>query len=318
MNFIYDILSWPFGQLLYLFYRAFNNNYLASLIAFTIFANLLLLPMSVSQQKQQAKSMRARSKIEKIRKKYGNDQQKLQEELQAYYKREGYGSMTGGCGILAIQFPIIMGLYGAIYKPVTYILRIPKATINLLLTGITTGKNTSRVQEIAILDNVDKLAKKFPQVDDSVFQKIRDFDFTAFGYSLAASPKTAMNNGAKLAVLVPVFAFAAALASALYSYYRSKKLNIGGDKSSMATMGCMTVFMPLMSLWMAMQFPAGIGIYWGVNSLLSFLRTWLLDHTHSPNKVIAKVMVDESIERRNHEALVKQTADYVNSSKSEV
>ena len=57
---------------------------------------------------------------------------------------------------------------------------------------------------------------------------------------------------------------------------------------------------------------------WGVNSLLSFLRTWLLDHTHSPNKVIAKVMVDESIERRNHEALVKQTADYVNSSKSEV
>ena len=53
---------------------------------------------------------------------------KLQEELAALYAREGYNP-AGGCLTLFIQFPIIMGLYDVIYKPLTHVLALTEETL---------------------------------------------------------------------------------------------------------------------------------------------------------------------------------------------
>lgn len=314
----YDIISWPFGQMLYLFYTIFNDNYAVSLIMFTVFAKLILLPMAVSQQKSQTKSMRARSKIEKLRKKYGSDQQRLNEELQAFYKKEGYGTMTGGCGILAIQFPIIIGLYGAIYKPLSYILRIPSAVVSTLSTQVATlekNSNMGRMAEIKVLAHVDELRSMNPDISSAIFDKISGFKFTAFGFNLAETPADVISStGRYMVMIVPLLSFLMAFLSSLYSYFRQKKLNVGGDKSANVSMGCMTLFMPLMSLWLAYKFPVGIGIYWAINSFLSFVQTLVLNHTHSPEKVIARMMVKESIVRRNNEAAAVKDAQLLKES----
>ena len=89
MSGLYDALAVPFGYVLHLFYNLFDN-YLISLFVLTLLVKLLLLPSSISQQKNSAKQVRLNSKVNKIKQKYAGNQQKIQEETQALYQREGF------------------------------------------------------------------------------------------------------------------------------------------------------------------------------------------------------------------------------------
>ncbi|MEG1437139.1 MAG: YidC/Oxa1 family membrane protein insertase, partial [Oscillospiraceae bacterium] len=286
-----------------------------ALIVFTVLAKLVLLPSSISQQKTQAKSQRTQSKLNKLRKKYAGDQTKLNEEMQAFYAKEGYGSMTGGCGSLLLQMPIIIGLYGAIYKPLSYILRFPKETVSLIektatKLGLFEGVNNVRLFEIKVLDemSIDKLQVALPNVSNSVFEEMRNFDFEIFGMPLGASPNDP--GASKMLIIVPLLSFAFAMLTSVYSYMRQRKTNPEMTKNPM--MGCTFIFMPFMSLWLAYSFPVGIGLYWALNSLLSFLQMLVLNHTHSPQKVLAKIMVQETQVRRSKEESVKINTEYLN------
>lgn len=313
MTAIYDIISYPFGIILGFFYHLFNDNYAMALIVFTVLAKIILLPSSVSQQKSQAKTQRTQAKIAKIKKKYANDQQKMNEEMQAFYQQEGFSSMTGGCLPLAIQFPIIIGLYGAIYKPLSYILKIPKGTIEQLTKtaqdlNLVKGAKGSRLMELQVMQNLDSIQKAAPDIKASVFEKIHNFDFTIMGLRLDMSPNA--EGASKMLLIVPALAFAFAMLTALYTFIRQRKTN--PEMAKNPATGCMLLFMPFMSLWLAYSFPVGIGIYWALNSLLSFLQMLLINVTHSPQKVLAKIMVDETIERRSKEESVKVNTKLLN------
>lgn len=315
---LYDIFSYPFGFILSLLYNIFNENYAAALIVFTILAKLILLPGSISTQKNQAKTLRTKAKLDKIRKKYAGDQVKLNEELQAFYQREGYGSMTAGCGNLLIQFPIIIGLYGAIYKPLSYIIRLDNETVKELTAAAAdiakrNGSNSGRILEMTVLSNVEELRSKLTDLPASVFDRISEFDFTAFGYDLGTIPENAANAGDRSYMVVPVAAFLFAMLNSLYSFIRTKKSNQDGANN--ATMGCMLIFMPFMSLWLAFQFPVGIGVYWAANSLLGLIQMIILNKVYEPKRVIAKMMVDETNVRRSKEESVKMNTQLLKENK---
>ena len=74
-------------------------------------------------------------------------------------------------------------------------------------------------------------------------------------------------------------------------------------------MGCMTFGMPLFSLYFVVNYPAGIGIYWIASSIFGFLTTVIIGHFYNPKKMIAKLMVDETIERRSKENNIKAAAE---------
>ena len=316
MNTFYDIISYPFGMILGFFYQIFNNNYAMALIVFTILAKLVLLPSSINQQKNTAKSQRTQAKIEKIRKKYAGDQTKLNEELQAFYAKEGFGSMTGGCGSLIIQFPIIIGLYECIYRPLSYILKIPKETIALMQKkavemDLFAGIENARIFEIKALQNVDKLEAAMPNINPDIFEEMRNFDFTIMGMPLGVSPNDP--GVSKMLIIVPLLSFAFAMLTTVYTFMRQRKTNPEMAKNPM--MGCTFIFMPFMSLWLAYSFPVGIGIYWALNSLLSFIQMLILNQTHSPQKVLAKIMVQETGVRRSKEESVKINSKFINDDK---
>ena len=73
-------------------------------------------------------------------------------------------------------------------------------------------------------------------------------------------------------------------------------------------MGCMTLGMPLFSLYFVVNYPAGIGIYWIASSIFGFLSTVIIGQVYNPNKMIARIMVDETIERRSKEEVIKRAA----------
>lgn len=312
MDKLYAIFSYPFGWILWLFYQLFDNNYAFALIAFTLIAKLLLLPTSISTQKSQAKNLRTRSKIEKIKKKYAGDQAKINAELQSFYEKEGYGAMTGGCGALLIQFPIIMGLYGAIYRPLSYIIRLDSKYVEELKTAVVeimgSSAKRSTLQEINVLSHVDELRKALPDIPAEVFDKIQNFNFTAFGFDLGAVPQNVWKETPAI-LIVPLAAFLAALIQSIYTMIKQKKTN--PDMANNMSMGCMFLMMPLMSLWLTYQFPIGIGIYWAINSILGFIQTIFLNKIYEPKKVIARAMVEETMIRKSKEESVKENTKLV-------
>lgn len=309
---IYNIFSYPFGWLIFLLYTIFNKNYLAAVIVLAVLVKLVLLPTSINQQKNTAKSKRMQARINKIKAKY-TDPNEQQQAIQDFYTKEGFSSMSTGCGALLIQMPVIMGLYGAIYMPLTYILRLNRygdGLVDTLSTAVekyVQSARTSRWMEIPILNHLDELkADLGDEFPDSAYAVLTDFaaHFKAGAFNFGDIPGQ-MWHDQKSIVIIPILAFAAAMLTSIYSLIRARRM--GSDTSSMMSMGCMMLFMPFMSLWLSWSFPVGIGIYWAVNSLLGFIQMIALDKLYTPEKVIAEVLVDETNVRRSKELVVKQS-----------
>lgn len=107
-----------------------------SIIIFTIIVNLLMLPMTVKQQKFSKLSAKMNPELKAIQKKYeGKKDQasmmKQQEETQAVYDKYGVSPM-GSCLQLLIQMPILFALYQVIYAIPAYVSKIKEVYIPLV------------------------------------------------------------------------------------------------------------------------------------------------------------------------------------------
>lgn len=314
MELLYD----AFGFVLGLLYKLVNN-YFVAIGLFALLVKLILLPSAIKQQKGTATQTRLQPKLRRIQERYKGDknaQQKIQEEQQALYQREGFNPMNMGCLPMLIQFPVIFGLYGAVYKPLTYAVGISKDALKIL-TDLATGlgeaaekaSSNARMIEISVIDNIEKIwdAAIAKGVDVSVLEQIRTFgeeEFNFFGYSLSQNPSF---SPLTLLTLIPVFSFLTSIATSLIGHIRQKRTNPAAAKNP--TMGCMTFGMPLISLYFVTMFPAAIGIYWIINNIYSFIQTLVVGHFYSPEKVIAKTMVEETIYRRSKENNLKIMAE---------
>lgn len=310
MEFIREIFSIPFGYLIGFFY-SISGNYLLSLLFMTICVKLILLPSSIKQQKSMAKSQRMQPKIKRIKEKYGSNQQKMQEEMNALYAREGYSAMTGGCTSMLIQFPIMMGVYLVNYRILSYVLRIPEnvlETIKAAVRALPEFANNKRGEyqiELMAIEYFDKLDKS--QIPADVVEKIEVFidKFSLFGVDLALTPNVKM--GATLLWLIPILTGVTSLMMAVYTYLRQRKTN--PEMANNPSMGCMSLMTPVMSVWFSFMFPASVGVYIIMSSILSFIQMIALYQIYSPKKVLAKTMVDETINRRAREKIIKNVAE---------
>ena len=95
MNFLFSIFAEPLGWVMKFIYGLIPS-YFVALLIFTLLTRLILFPLSISNQKNQADRARLAPRLERIQKKYGQDRQKMMEKQQELYEREGV-KMTGGC-----------------------------------------------------------------------------------------------------------------------------------------------------------------------------------------------------------------------------
>lgn len=313
MTVLYEILGIPFGFLLRLIYDTVGfGNYAISIILLTLFARLLMIPSSISQQKGMAKTQRIQAKIRKIQTKYAGNQQKIQEETTALYQREGYNPMNAGCAPMIFQFVLLFGLIGAIYYPLSHFLTgITDAEIELLSKAVATlgdskFSNSTHLRELLIIQNIDNPAlQNIAGVSEATYEAIRSVNFDFFGlFSLGEIPMN--HKGLHVIWVIPVLSFLSSLATGIYSQMKQKKANPTMAKNP--AMGCMTFVMPLFSLYFVVNYPAGIGIYWIASSIFGFLSTVIIGHFYNPKKMIAKLMIDETIERRSKENNTKLMA----------
>lgn len=307
MTRLYEILGIPFGFVISLFY-AMTGNYLLSIFCLTVIVRLCLLPSAISQQKGMAKQARLQPKLRKIQKKYEGNQQKIQEETQALYQREGTSAMTSGCLPTLIQLPIMIGLFQVNYHPFSMVLRIEDSVVEALKAAaepfVTSSQNSAYRMELYALANFNSIDKSaIPGLTEDMISKIELFmeRFSLFGLDLSVIPNY---KEPSIYWIVPIISGLIALGMSLYSQYRQKKTNPDMAKNPM--MGCMTLYMPAMQIFFAFLFPISVGIYTIMSSALSFIQMVILNHIYSPKKVLAKLMVEETIYRRSKEENTKK------------
>lgn len=278
----------PLGYILGFIYD-FVGNYGWSLIIFTIFIKLLLLPLGLKQQKSTTKMQQIQPKVAEIQKKYANDQQKLSEETMKLYKEYGVNP-AGGCLPLLIQLPILFGLYRVIYSPITYMLHYTDAEVAAL-----------REQYLANPEFIEKfgdLAGKAANMAQILIAKANDLiNFDFLGVDISATPSiTNISVLWAIPILAALTTYLSSKITTAISGNKEKKEKKNPDEpvkkervlspdqkkqpsanSAESMTKSMSIMMPLMTLWITFTLPATIGIYWTVSNIVSLAQTILLN-----------------------------------------
>ena len=110
------IISTPLFWLLSLFHGWVGNWGLA-IILLTALIKLIFFPLSAASYRSMAKMRIVAPKLEKIKKQYADDRERLHKAMMELYKKEKINPL-GGCLPVIIQIPIFISLYWAILASV--------------------------------------------------------------------------------------------------------------------------------------------------------------------------------------------------------
>lgn len=317
---LFKPLYWLFGKCMSFLLDLLNNEYFLAIVIFTVVTRILLLPLNIKQQKTMAKTTRLQPKIQKIQKKYPDpkDRNKLNQEMQDLYAREGHNPMQMGCGPMLFQMVFLMGIIGIIYFPLQYVIGInefndnSKAILDLILPIYQqiTGNPDAKIQyiQLNILENFDAyksvLVENYPKIfTDANCQAIVNFrdGMNLLGLDMTAFPH--WKDG--VIIVIPILALVTSLGSSVISTIIQKKNNPAAGQQ-MASMMMMMLMMPFFSFYISFKVPAAVGFYWIISNIVAILQQIFIFKQYPPRKTQARLMVENTIERRSREENVKK------------
>ena len=334
-------LGWIMDKI-YLFFSNVCGieNIALTIIVFTVFIYLCLLPLTFRQQKFSMLSKKMQPELSEVQKKYKGkkDQasmQAMQEETQRVYDKYGVSPM-GSCLQAVIQMPILLSLYRVFFNVPAYIGSV-KSVFTDLVDGIvaTDGYATTmqKVYEDANLRNVqvdltttditamkdflvdilykfsdsswNHLSESFPNLTDSIaatHAKLMEINYLG-PLNISDTPWNTMLASFKDHHYgVMVLAVLIPLLS-----YGSQVLSLrlmptagGADDQMARQMKQMNTMMPLMSLFFTFITPIGLGIYWIAGAFVRAGQQVLL------NKHFEKIDLEQIIEANKEKAIKKQ------------
>lgn len=124
-----------------------------AIILFTIVVNLLMMPLTIKQQKFSKLSAKMNPEIQAIQAKYkgkkdNDSMMAMNQETQAVYAKYGV-SPTGSCLQLVIQMPILFALYQVINAMPAYVGKIKEAFLPLVEKLITADSTAEFIQSFS-------------------------------------------------------------------------------------------------------------------------------------------------------------------------
>ena len=290
------IITRPMGFIIDFIYDLVQN-YGFAIIIFTILIKLILMPLAIKSQKAMRKQQKLQPFMAELNKKYANDKEKLQMETMKLYKENNI-SMTGGCLPLLIQFPILIGLYRVIQKPLTYLLGVDFAVTDAI-TKATEIVAKMKTQYPAIIgklaDTPIEQIVKHSQIQLSTWSGIVNgatdpwvVNFGFLGLDLSVIPSVSLsyilsgqfaNLDRVLLILIPIIA----MLTTWLSMRQSQKMtqmpdNQAAADNPAASMGkSMNIMMPIMTGFFSFTLPSGLGLYWIVSNLMQMFQQYIID-----------------------------------------
>lgn len=304
--------AWLLGKLMNLIYNILADpNGLADIgvciIIFTILVKVILLPLTLKQQKSAKINMMIQPEIKKIQKKYAGkkDQEsmmKSQKETQEVYAKYGT-SMTGGCLTSFIQLPIIYALYRVIqnipayvdkvydmYSPIAKsIVDAKGADVQQFMNDFVNENNItsaryvmskfSDLKEVGADNVIDVLSNlkttdisvlldTIKMSDSAIVKNVDHIDkIHTFFFGIDISAAPGWHIG--LPLLIPIL-------SAFFQWLSMKvgttpQTDENGNDPTAGMMKTMSLTMPLMSLLVTVSLPAAIGLYWMMSALITVI-----------------------------------------------
>ena len=315
------LLIW-IGKFLGILTNLFGGYYVLALIVFALIVEVLMLPVSIKQQKNMIGLAKLRPAMAKIEKKYAGrtdpqTMQKKREELMALQQKEGYSPFSG-CLPMLLQL-IIVGfiLYPIIQNPVYYMLNQSEDFSSALLyyatapvatggLGLDLSAKGNVIELISKLnaDNIQGIASFAPIANGSdILARYNELpipNFNAFGVNLGAIPKIA-----SILVIVPILN----IVGQWLTMFLSKKWNQNGtnpaaqDPQSQASMKIMEFLPLILTCFILFQIPAMIGVYWFIRSLISLGKQFIIKLAMPiPKYTDAEIKEMEKMEKERQKA----------------
>ena len=282
---IFEYIGMPFGYL-FKFIYGLTGHYLTALLVFGVVVKLVLLPLSIHQQKITIARAKLAPQEKAIRENYKNKTDEksaaqMNQEVMNLYTKNGQ-SPFGGCLPMLIQMPILFSLYAIITKPLTYICGLDSATISALETRIhSLQKIKGTLSQIQIISHLQNNLPAFADLTGNISLP----QFMIMGGAIDLSQTPSITN-LSWVLLVPLFTF---LSSYLVMQIR-QKLNPAEKPANMnetaQSIKLMQYIMPLTSVWIAFSVPAIIGVYWIMQSILDVMLLFVLSRLYPYPKEI--------------------------------
>jgi len=294
---MFQFFANTFGYLLQLLYMVVKNYGLA-IILFTVLIKLILLPLSIKQQKTMKKSSKIQDKMKVLQFKYKDDQEKMNQEMMNLYKEENINPFSG-CLTGIIQIILLLSIFYLVRSPLTFMQKIPTENINTYIEQLKQEeKPVSNVYpEIDLIREYELLKEKNPE--DENIDKIK-IEMNFLGLDLSKIPQQNMSD--YTVYIIPILYILSTfisirLTTSMQEKQKEEKeekeekvidLNTGKEElkeenemdTVMQTNKMMSWMMPLMSISIALVAPLGLALYWLINNVLMILERLIL------NKVI--------------------------------
>ena len=284
------LLGIPLGWIMYGIYM-FCKSYGLSLIIFALLTKLILLPLNMKSQRSSAKMRALAPKMEKIKKSFANNPQRMQQEQMKLQAEEGVSPMAG-CLPMLIQFPILFGIVDVVYKPLTHILKMDSKMLEAAgkvleeikkAEGIS-GKTVGRYEELEILkyaSNPDYISKFSEKLGSGFIEKISEFaqnnkflGFIDLGTQPDFHPEV-WTAGAIALIAIPILSGVINLITTVISQIHQKKINPSAP--SMGSMNVMMYGMAIFYVWFSFSIPSGAAFYWTVSGFFGLIQMLALN-----------------------------------------
>ena len=263
---MFDWIAQLFGYLLYWIYNLVQN-YGVAILIFTVLTKLILLPLTIKQQKSLELSKKMQPLLQELQEKYKDKPEQLSAEYQKLMAENKFNPF-GGCLLSFIQIPIILGMLFVVGKPLTNMIKMPQEEIKEKIIEIMPedyeGGYEAYIQ-----------ANRYVELKVVKNENLLNLDFLGIDLGEIASEN---NRSFKLLIIPVLSAVFAWLSIYVINGQQQKVEKKEPDENEipMPNMQVMNIMMPVLSGWIAYIVPQGLGLYWFFSSLLQIVIQILL------------------------------------------
>ena len=276
-----------FGYLLNFIYQLVNN-YGIAIIIFCIVLKLIMLPLSIKQQRTMKKSAKLQDKMKQLQFKYKNDPEKLNQEVMKMYKEENMSPFSG-CLSSIVQIIILLSVFYLVSSPLTYMKKVDSQEINSYKEKLGQEQNISKgnYPEIQIIQVYGK--------DNEQVQLNMEF----LGLDLSKVLTQSLNDW-KVYIIPALYVISSIVSLKITNATQKKMQNAKKEDSENVIIEnneekalkkddeedidpmeqankSMSLFMPIMSLSIAIIAPLGLALYWLINNILMIAERLVLN-----------------------------------------
>ena len=297
-----------FGYVLNFFYSLIGNYGLA-IILFCLVIKVLMIPLSIKQQKTQKKTVKLQSQMKQIQFQYKNDPEKMNQATMELYKRENMSPFSG-CLVAIIQMVLLFAVFFMVKEPLTYMKKIEPELIEKYVNVLKEEQLISNeaYSQIAVISEADRIkdmketgntqySEKDQKISDAIGENIDQVytNMNFLGIDLSKVPTQSPQDFRVyiIPVLYVISSFISIKLTTSMQAPKKKKEPIeveGGEEGKekkdtdkkqedmMAnTNKMMSWFMPVMAVSISLIAPLGLALYWLTNNILMIVERLILN-----------------------------------------